>query len=99
LKTKIKQKYDLRKTFTPLTFLKVTQAFREMKVGEILQIKGDDPKTRREIFQDLNTFHFDSRNRRRWELLLYLFKKGKLKGRFGRQNKIIFIKRRMSCQI
>jgi TusA-related sulfurtransferase len=58
LETKIKQKYDLRETFTPFTFLKVTQAFREMKVGEILQIKGDDPKTRREIFQVLNTFHY-----------------------------------------
>jgi TusA-related sulfurtransferase len=58
LETKITQKYDLRETFTPFTFLKVTQAFREMKVGEILQIKGDDPKTRIEIFQVLNTFHY-----------------------------------------
>ncbi len=58
METKIKHKFDLRETFTPFTFLKVTQAFREMKVGEILQIKGDDPKTRREIFQVLNTLHY-----------------------------------------
>ncbi|MBW2605501.1 MAG: sulfurtransferase TusA family protein [Deltaproteobacteria bacterium] len=58
METIIKHKFDFRETFTPLIFLKVTQAFREMKVGEILQIKGDDPKTRREIFQVLNTFHY-----------------------------------------
>lgn len=58
MKTKITHKFDLRETFTLFTFLKVTQTFREMKVGEILQIKGDDPKTRREIFKVLQTVHY-----------------------------------------
>jgi TusA-related sulfurtransferase len=58
LKTKIKYKFDLQEAITPFTFLKVTQAFREMKAGEILQVTGNDPKTRREIFQVLNTFHY-----------------------------------------
>lgn len=51
-------KFDLRETFTLFTFLNVTQAFREMKVGEILQIEGDDPKTRREIFKVLHTINY-----------------------------------------
>jgi TusA-related sulfurtransferase len=58
LKSKIKQKYDLRETFTPFTFLKVSQAFRDMKPGEILQVTGDDPKIRKEIFKVLKTINY-----------------------------------------
>jgi len=55
---KILHKYDLRKAIIPFAFLKVTQAFREMNVGEILQVTGDDPKTRNEIFKVLQTVNY-----------------------------------------
>jgi len=58
LEAKIKHKFDLRKAITPFTFLKITQAFREMKTGEILQVNGNDAKTRKEILKVLNTFHY-----------------------------------------
>jgi TusA-related sulfurtransferase len=51
-------KFDFREAITPFAFLKVTQAFRDMKPGEILQVTGDDPKTRREIFKVLQTVHY-----------------------------------------
>jgi TusA-related sulfurtransferase len=58
LGTEIKHKFDLREDIVPLTFLKVTQAFRDMKPGDILQLTGDDPKTRVEIFKVLHTVHY-----------------------------------------
>jgi TusA-related sulfurtransferase len=54
LGTEIKHKFDLREVIAPFAFLKVTQAFRDMKVGDILQLTGDDPKTRKEIFKVLH---------------------------------------------
>ena len=58
MRTKIKHKFDLREDIVPLTFLKITQAFRDMKPGDILQLTGDDPKTRMEIFKVLHTVHY-----------------------------------------
>jgi len=58
LETKIKHKFDFREAITPFAFLKVTQAFRDMKPGDILQVMGDDPKTRREIFKVLQTVNY-----------------------------------------
>jgi TusA-related sulfurtransferase len=51
-------KFDLREAITPFAFLKLTQAFRDMKPGEILQVTGDDPKTRKEIFKVLQTTNY-----------------------------------------
>ena len=51
-------KFDLREAITPFALLKVTQAFRDMKPGDILQLTGDDPKTRTEIFKVLHTVHY-----------------------------------------
>jgi TusA-related sulfurtransferase len=51
-------KFDLREAIIPFAFLKVTQAFRDMKPGDILQVMGDDPKTRREIFKVLQTINY-----------------------------------------
>ena len=51
-------KFDFREAFKPFTLLKVTQAFREMKPGDILEVVGDDPKTRREIFKVLQTVNY-----------------------------------------
>ena len=55
---KILHKFDLSKALTPFAFLKVTQAFRDMEPGEILQVMGDDPKTRKEIFKVLQTVNY-----------------------------------------
>ena len=51
-------KFDLREAIAPFAFLKVTQAFRDMKPGEILQLVGDNPKTREEIFKVLQTANY-----------------------------------------
>jgi TusA-related sulfurtransferase len=58
LGTKIKHKFDFREAIAPFAFLKVTQAFRDMKPGDILQLTGDDPETRIEIFKVLHTLHY-----------------------------------------
>jgi TusA-related sulfurtransferase len=58
LETEIKHKFDLREVIAPFAFLKVTQAFRDMKPGDILQVAGDDPKTRIEIFKVLHTVRY-----------------------------------------
>ena len=58
METKIKHKFDFREAITPFAFLKVTQAFRDMNPGDILQVRGDDPKTRKEIFKVLQTVNY-----------------------------------------
>jgi len=58
LEKRIMHKFDLREAITPFALLKVTQAFREMKPGDILQVMGDDPKTRREMFKVLQTVNY-----------------------------------------
>ena len=58
METKITHKFDLREVITPFAYLKVSQAFREMEPGEILQLVGDDPKTRTEIFKVLQTVDY-----------------------------------------
>ena len=55
---KIKHKFDLREAIIPFAFLKVTQAFRDMNPGDILQVTGDDPKIRQEIFKVLQTVNY-----------------------------------------
>ena len=44
---------DLRGIIPPITLLKVTQKFREMKTDEILEIRGRDPDTRKDLFKVL----------------------------------------------
>jgi len=51
-------KFDLREAITPFAYLKVSQAFRDMEPGDILQVVGDDPKTREEIFKVLQTVNY-----------------------------------------
>ena len=58
METKIKHRFDFREAIAPFAFLKVTQAFREMEPGDILQVVGDDPKTREEIFKVLQTVDY-----------------------------------------
>ena len=50
---------DLRGAIPPISLLKVTQAFREMKSDEILEILGHDPDTRRDMFKVLPTLAYE----------------------------------------
>jgi tRNA 2-thiouridine synthesizing protein A len=52
---KIDYSLDLRGMIIPLTFLKITQAFRKIKTGEIMEIIGTDPDTRRDFPKILGT--------------------------------------------
>ena len=42
---------DLRETIPPITLLKISQAFRDMKPGEMLEILCRDLDTRRDVFK------------------------------------------------
>ena len=46
---------DLSGMIIPLTFLKITQAFRKIKTGETMEIIGTDPDTRRDFSRILGT--------------------------------------------
>ena len=50
---------DLRGTIPPITLLKISQVFREMKVGEVLEILCRDLETRRDVFKVLPPFSYD----------------------------------------
>ncbi len=49
---------DIRGTIAPITFLKVIRAFRAISPGDILEILGADPDTRKDLFQVLNAFPY-----------------------------------------
>jgi len=46
---------DVRGMIIPLTLLKITQAFRKIGAGEIMDIVGTDPDTRRDCLKVLGT--------------------------------------------
>ncbi len=50
---------DLRGAIQPITLLKVSQVFREMKEQEILEILCRDPDTRADIFKVLPPFSYE----------------------------------------
>lgn len=56
--TKLIHQLDIRGAIAPITLLKVTQAFREIKPGETLEILGNDSDTKGDIFQVLKAFHY-----------------------------------------
>jgi TusA-related sulfurtransferase len=51
----MKRVLDLRGMIPPLTFLKITQAFRKAGVGETVEIIGTDPDTRRDFLKVMGT--------------------------------------------
>ena len=53
---------DLRGMIVPLTLLKITQALREIKPGETVEIVGNDPETKRDLFKILRTFSYELLN-------------------------------------
>ncbi len=50
---------DLRGAIPPITLLKVSQVFREMKPHEILEILCRDPDTRVDLFKVLPPFSYE----------------------------------------
>ena len=50
---------DLRGAIPPISLLKVSQAFREMKNQEILEILCGDPDTRTDLFKVLPPFSYE----------------------------------------
>ena len=50
---------DLRGAIPPITLLKVSQVFREMKPQEILEILCRDPDTRVDLFKVLPPFSYE----------------------------------------
>jgi TusA-related sulfurtransferase len=46
---------DLSGMIMPLTLLKITQGFRKIGVGEIMEITGADPDTRKDVLKVLGT--------------------------------------------
>ncbi len=53
---------DLRGIIAPVTLLKVTQTFRRINSGEILEILVKDSDTRMQIFRVLQTSHYQLMN-------------------------------------
>ena len=53
---------DLRGMIVPVTFLNITQALREIKPGESVEIIGSDPETKRDLFKILRTFPYELLN-------------------------------------
>jgi tRNA 2-thiouridine synthesizing protein A len=53
--SKVDHFLDLRGMIIPLTLLKITQALRNIKVGETMDIVGTDPDTRRDFLTVLGT--------------------------------------------
>ena len=47
---------DLRNAIIPLTLLKISQKFREIELGEIMEIWVDDPDIKRDVFKILPPF-------------------------------------------
>ena len=50
---------DLRGAIPPISLLKVSQVFREMKPNEIVEILGRDPDTRIDMFKIIPDFAYD----------------------------------------
>ncbi len=59
MKPKADHYLDLRGIVPPISLLKVTQRFREMKPNEILEILGRDPDTRVDMFKIIPDFAYD----------------------------------------
>ena len=53
---------DLRGMIIPVTFLRITQAFREIEAGETMEIVGNDPETVKGLFKILQTFSYELLN-------------------------------------
>lgn len=53
---------DLRGMIVPVTFLNISRSLREIKSGETIEIVGNDPETKRDLFKILRTFPYELLN-------------------------------------
>ena len=53
---------DLRGMIVPVTLLNISQALREIKSGETVEIVGNDPETKRDLFKILRAFPYEVLN-------------------------------------
>ena len=54
-----RHKLDLRRAITPFTLLKVSQVFRTIQAGDIIEIFWSDPDTAADLFKILPESSFD----------------------------------------
>jgi len=47
---------DLRGMIVPVTLLNISQSLRDIKSGEIVEIVGSDPETKKDLFKILRAF-------------------------------------------
>jgi tRNA 2-thiouridine synthesizing protein A len=47
---------DLRGMIVPVTLLNISQSLRKIKSGEIVEIVGSDPETKKDLFKILRAF-------------------------------------------
>ena len=62
METAVDHILDLRGMIIPVTFLRITQAFREIEAGEPIEIVGNDPETIKDLFRILQTFSYELLN-------------------------------------
>jgi tRNA 2-thiouridine synthesizing protein A len=62
LETAVDNILDLRGMIIPVTFLRITQAFREIDAGQTIEIVGNDPETIRDLFKILKSFSYELLN-------------------------------------
>jgi TusA-related sulfurtransferase len=74
LRSKADHILNLTETILPLALLKVTEAFRKTKKGEILEILTEDKETRDDLFKVLpsSLYHLIAINKEEslWSILL-----------------------------
>ncbi|MBE9573948.1 MAG: sulfurtransferase TusA family protein [Proteobacteria bacterium] len=62
METAVDHILDLRGMIIPVTFLRITQAFREIEACEAIEIVGNDPETIKDRFRILQTFSYELLN-------------------------------------
>lgn len=50
---------DLRGMIVPVTLLNISRSLREINSGEVVEIIGNDPETRRQLFMILRAFSYE----------------------------------------
>lgn len=53
---------DLRGMIVPVTLLNISRSLRELEPGETVEIIGDDPETKKDLFKILRAFPYELLN-------------------------------------
>ncbi|MBI5581698.1 MAG: sulfurtransferase TusA family protein [Deltaproteobacteria bacterium] len=59
MEQKADYRLDLRGAITPITLLKATEVFRQMKCNQVLEVVGRDSDTRNDLLKVLPPLSFD----------------------------------------